>query len=176
MKKLLNEELNRKSIEEYKSASKYPVIVVLDNIRSLNNIGSIFRTCDAFLAEKIILCGITATPPHREISKTALGATESVNWTYVESTLEVVAQLKSQGYKVYAVEQAINSTKLDEFRLSQNEKYAVIFGHEVRGVAQDVVDECHGVIEIPQYGTKHSLNVAVCAGIVLWEVVKELRG
>ncbi len=175
MKKLLNEELNRKTIEEYKAAAKFPVTVILNNVRSLNNIGSIFRTCDAFLAERIILCGITATPPHREIAKTALGATESVDWNYIESTLEAVAKLKSEGYKVYAIEQAFNATLLNELMLSQNEKYAVIFGHEVRGVDQEVIDQCDGVIEIPQYGTKHSLNVAVSAGIILWEIVKQLR-
>jgi 23S rRNA (guanosine2251-2'-O)-methyltransferase len=169
MKKLLNEELNRKSIEEFKQAGKYPVLVVLDNVRSLNNIGSIFRTCDAFLLEGLLLCGITATPPHREINKTALGATESVNWQYDENTVDAVMRLRSQGYKIVAVEQTAHASSLQDFVFSQNEKYAIIFGHEVHGVQQEVVNLCDETIEIPQHGTKHSLNVAVSAGIVLWE-------
>lgn len=173
MKKLLNEELNRKTIDEFKNTRKYPIRVILDNVRSLNNIGSVFRTCDAFLTEGIILCGITATPPHREISKTALGATESVDWTYVNSTIDAVDQLKSEGYKVIAIEQTVNAVQLSDFRLSQNEKYAVIFGHEIKGVDQDVLNRCDGAIEIPQHGTKHSLNVAVSAGIVLWEFFRQ---
>lgn len=175
MKKLLNEELNRKTIDEFRKAGKYPVQVILDNLRSLNNIGSIFRTCDAFLMEGIILCGITATPPHREISKTALGATESVAWKYMMETVDAVKQLRSLGYKILAVEQTVNAVKLDKFRLSQNEKYAVIFGHEVKGVDQEVVNLCDGAIEIPQDGTKHSLNVAVSAGIVMWEFYRQLK-
>ena len=175
MKKLLNEELNRKTIEEFKKAGKYPVLVVLDNVRSLNNIGSVFRTCDAFLTEGIILCGITATPPHREISKTALGATESVQWKYVSSTLDALKQLRAEGYIIYAAEQADHSFMLHELSVSQNEKYAIIFGHEIRGVEQEVIDFCDGVIEIPQVGTKHSLNIAVSAGIVLWEFFKVLQ-
>lgn len=169
MKKLLNEELNRKSIEEFKQAGKYPVMVVLDNIRSLNNIGSVFRTCDAFLLEGIKLCGITATPPHREISKTALGATESVDWQYFENTLDAVQSLRNEGYRIYAVEQTVHSCSLHAFHIAHNEKYALIFGHEIKGVEQEVIDKCDGVIEIPQFGTKHSLNIAVSAGIVLWE-------
>ncbi len=169
MKKLLNEELNRKTIEEFKQAGKYPVVVVLDNVRSLNNIGSVFRTCDAFLLEGIILCGITATPPHREISKTALGATESVHWQYFENTLDAVCELHNKGYKILAVEQTVHACMLQDYRFSQNEKYALIFGHEIHGVDQEVVNRCDGAIEIPQYGTKHSLNIAVSAGIVLWE-------
>lgn len=169
MKKLLNEELNRKSIEEFKQARKYPVSVVLDNVRSLNNIGSIFRTCDAFLTEGLFLCGITAIPPHREISKTALGATESVQWQYVEHTLEAVRSLKEQGYVVFAVEQTVESIPLNKLVIEQGRKYALVFGHEINGVAQQVVDICDGAIEIPQYGTKHSLNIAVSAGITLWQ-------
>ncbi|HLO60743.1 MAG TPA: RNA methyltransferase, partial [Bacteroidales bacterium] len=169
MKKLLNEELNRKTVEEFKNAAKHPVVVVLDNVRSLNNIGSVFRTCDAFLMQEIILCGITATPPHREISKTALGATESVEWKYMESTVEAVNELRNNGYKVFAIEQARGACMLHDLSISQNEKYAVIFGHEINGVSQEVVDLCDGVIEIPQHGTKHSINVAVSTGIVLWE-------
>jgi 23S rRNA (guanosine2251-2'-O)-methyltransferase len=169
MKKLLNEELNRKSVEEYKKAGKYPLVVVLDNVRSLNNIGSVFRSCDAFLVEEIALCGITATPPHREISKTALGATESVKWAYYKNTNESIIRLRKEGYRILAIEQTVHSCMLHDFAISQKEKYAFIFGHEVKGVEQEVVDMCDGVIEIPQYGTKHSLNVAVSAGIVLWE-------
>jgi len=169
MKKLLNEELNRKTVEEFRKAGKYPVRVILDNVRSLNNIGSIFRTCDAFLTEGIILCGITATPPHREISKTALGATESVEWQYIESTEDAIKQLRSDGYKILTIEQTVQADRLNEYRVSQNEKYAIIFGHEIRGVDQEVINNCDGVIEIPQHGTKHSINVAVSAGIVMWE-------
>lgn len=169
MKKLLNEELNRKTVEEFKNAGKYPIMIVLDNVRSLNNIGSIFRSCDAFLVEGLILCGITATPPHREISKTALGATESVSWQYYNSTLDAIETLRNNGYKIFAVEQTEHAILLHEFSVSQNEKYAFIFGHEIRGVEQEVVNRCDGAIEIPQHGTKHSLNVAVSAGIVLWE-------
>ncbi|MBN1143099.1 MAG: RNA methyltransferase [Bacteroidales bacterium] len=169
MKKLLNEELNRKTIEEFKQAGKYPVLVVLDNVRSLNNIGSVFRTCDAFLLEGMILCGITATPPHREINKTALGATESVHWQYFENTLDAVRELHEKGYKILAVEQTVHACMLQDFPFSQNEKYALIFGHEIHGVDQEVVNRCDGAIEIPQHGTKHSLNIAVSAGIVLWE-------
>jgi tRNA G18 (ribose-2'-O)-methylase SpoU len=175
MKKLLNEELNRKTVEEFKKAAKHPVVVVLDNVRSLNNIGSVFRTCDAFLMQEIILCGITATPPHREISKTALGATESVEWKYIENTIIAVNELLNNGYKVFAIEQAQGACMLQDISLSQNEKYAVIFGHEINGVSQEVVDLCDGVIEIPQHGTKHSINVAVSAGIVLWEFSRHLR-
>jgi tRNA G18 (ribose-2'-O)-methylase SpoU len=174
MKKLLNEELNRKTIEEFKNAGKYPVMVVLDNVRSLNNIGSVFRTCDAFLIEGIILCGITATPPHREISKTALGATESVRWEYIEKTSDAVLKLRGEGYTILAAEQTVHAKMLHETKVSQNEKYAIIFGHEIHGVAQDVVDLCDGAIEIPQLGTKHSLNIAVSAGIVLWEFYRQL--
>jgi 23S rRNA (guanosine2251-2'-O)-methyltransferase len=169
MKKLLNEELNRKTIEEFKQAGKYPLMVVLDNVRSLNNIGSVFRTCDAFLVEGLFLCGITATPPHREISKTALGATESVHWQYFENTMDAIQELRKRGFRIYAVEQTVHSHALHDFILSPDQKYALIFGHEVNGVEQAVVDLCDGAIEIPQHGTKHSLNIAVSAGIVLWE-------
>jgi 23S rRNA (guanosine2251-2'-O)-methyltransferase len=174
MKKLLNEELNRKTVEEFKAAGKNPVMIVLDNVRSQNNIGSVFRTCDAFLMEGILLCGITATPPHREISKTALGATESVDWQYFEDTREAVQMLKNAGYTVYAVEQTIHSIQLHEASLSKDKKYALVFGHEIDGVNQEVVNLCDGAIEIPQHGTKHSLNIAVSAGIVLWEFFKHL--
>jgi 23S rRNA (guanosine2251-2'-O)-methyltransferase len=176
MKKLRNEELNRKTLDEFRQAGKNPVIVVLDNVRSLNNIGSIFRTCDAFLIEGICLCGITATPPHREISKTALGATESVDWKYYEHTATAVEELQKQGYRIYAVEQTVHSCALHDFKIISGEKYVLIFGHEINGVDQEVVDLCDGVIEIPQHGTKHSLNIAVSAGIVLWEVFRQYQG
>ena len=173
MKKLRNEELNRKTVDEFRQAGKNPVMVVLDNVRSLNNIGSIFRTCDAFLIEGICLCGITATPPHREISKTALGATESVDWKYYEHTSTAVRELRKQGYRLFAVEQTIHSCALHDFKIEPGEKYVLIFGHEINGVDQEVVDLCDGAIEIPQHGTKHSLNIAVSAGIVLWEVFRQ---
>jgi tRNA G18 (ribose-2'-O)-methylase SpoU len=169
MRKLLNAELNRKTIEEYRRTEKYPLVVILDNIRSLNNIGSVFRSCDAFLVESVCLCGITAVPPHREISKTALGATESVKWKYYSTTRKALEQYKAMNYKILAVEQTSGSAPLHLFRISTEEKYALIFGHEVHGVAQEIVDQCNATLEIPQHGTKHSLNVAVSAGIVLWE-------
>jgi len=173
MKKLRNEELNRKTVDEFREAGKNPVMVVLDNVRSQNNIGSIFRTCDAFLIEGICLCGITATPPHREISKTALGATESVGWKYYEHTVSAVQELRDQGYQLYAVEQTVHSCALHDFKIEEGKKYALIFGHEINGVDQEVVNRCDGAIEIPQHGTKHSLNIAVSAGIVLWEVFRQ---
>lgn len=170
MRKLKNEELNRLSAVEFREMSKKPVIIVLDNVRSLHNVGSIFRTADAFLVEAIYLCGITGTPPHREIMKTALGATETVNWKYFENTLEALNDLNNNGYKVYAVEQAENSTKLHQFAWDK-EKTAFVFGHEVDGVGQEVIDRCSACIEVPQLGSKHSLNIAVCAGVVLWQVL-----
>jgi len=169
MKKLRNEELNRKTLEEFRLAGKHPVRVILDNVRSQNNVGSIFRTCDAFLLEGVTLCGITSTPPHREISRTALGATESVSWGYREKTTEAVSEWRNKGYRILAVEQAEGSQLLHRVSISPGEKYALVFGHEVNGVGQDVMDLCDGAIEIPQHGTKHSLNIAVSAGIVLWE-------
>ncbi len=172
MRKLANAELNRKSVEAYKHAKKIPVTVMLDNVRSLNNIGSVFRTCDAFMIESLILCGITATPPHREIHKTALGATDSVHWNYAENTMDAIARLRSEGYVICAVEQTECSVMLHEFRPDPGKKYAVIFGHEIHGVDQEVVDACDLSIEIPQLGTKHSINVAVSAGIVLWEIFR----
>jgi 23S rRNA (guanosine2251-2'-O)-methyltransferase len=172
MRKLANAELNRKSVEEFKRTPKIPVVVVLDNVRSRNNIGSVFRTCDAFMIESLVLCGITATPPHREIQKTALGATESVQWIYYESTRDALTFLRSQGYMLCAVEQTENSLMLNDFRPVPKKKYAVIFGHEIRGVDQEVVNTCDLSIEIPQVGTKHSINVAVSAGIVLWEIFR----
>ena len=167
MRKLKNNELNRISVTAFKATPKTPLIVVLDNIRSLNNIGSVFRTSDAFLIEKIYLCGITAIPPNKDIHRTALGATESVDWEYVEDTLELVQKLKSDGIKVLAIEQAENSTKLNCFFPEKNQKYALVMGNEVKGVQQEVVNASDVCIEIPQLGTKHSLNISVTTGVVL---------
>jgi tRNA G18 (ribose-2'-O)-methylase SpoU len=170
MRKLLNEELERLSVEEFKKAAKVPLILVLDNVRSLNNIGSVFRTADAFRLEGIYLCGITATPPHREIHKTALGATESVSWEYRANTTEAIRELKEKGYQVFSVEQTEGAMLLDQVQLADKQRYALVFGHEIRGVDQEVVDLSDHCIEIPQYGTKHSLNISVAAGIVIWEL------
>lgn len=173
MRKLMNEELERLAVDEYKESKKIPVLAVLDNIRSQNNIGSIFRTADAFRMEGLILCGITAKPPHREIHKTALGATESVDWEYREKTIEAILELKEKGYRVLSVEQVEGAVNLDQLKLLSDQKYALVFGHEIRGVEQKVVDLSDQCIEIPQYGTKHSLNISVAAGIVIWEVFKQ---
>jgi tRNA G18 (ribose-2'-O)-methylase SpoU len=172
MRKLLNEELDRLSVEAFKTVDKIPFMLVLDNVRSLHNIGSVFRTADAFRLEGIYLCGITATPPHREIHKTALGATESVYWEYREETTDAIAELKEKGYQIYSVEQTDGSVLLDQVQLSGKQKYALVFGHEIRGVDQQVVDMSDRCIEIPQYGTKHSLNISVAAGIVIWELFR----
>lgn len=172
MRKLKNNELGRISVDEFKLTPKTPIIVVLDNIRSLNNIGSVFRTSDAFLLEKIYLCGITAQPPHRDIHKTALGATESVDWEYMEDTLECVTKLQAEGFYCLAIEQANNSVMLNDFDQSSYSKIAVVFGNEVKGVQQSVIDKCDNCIEIPQLGTKHSLNISVSAGVVLWELFR----
>ncbi len=174
MRKLRNNELNRLTVDEYKTASKTPLVVVLDNIRSCNNIGSVFRTSDALLVEKIYLCGITATPPNKEIHKTALDAENSVEWRYFEKTEDAVRELKNQGFKVYAVEQVESSILLHEFNSEKGQKTAVVFGNEVKGVQQKVVNLCDGSIEIPQFGTKHSFNVSVSAGIVLWDLFQKL--
>ncbi len=174
MRKLKNEELGRKSVEEFKQAQKVPVVIVLDNIRSALNVGSVFRTADAFLIEKIYLCGITAKPPNREINKTALGATQSVDWEYAEHTVGVVKGLKAQGYKVLSVEQVEGAVMLQDLELDPGQKYALVFGHEMYGVDQQVVDLSDMAVEIPQFGTKHSLNISVSAGIVIWEVVRKL--
>ena len=175
MRKLKNSELNRLSIEEFKRSGKTPLVVILDNIRSLNNIGSVFRTSDAFLIEKIILCGITAKPPHKDIHKTALGATESVNWEYAESTIDAVNKLKYEGYNIVSIEQTEKAIMLQNFEIEKNIKYAVIFGNEVKGVQQEVVNLSNFSIEIPQYGTKHSFNISVSAGIVLWELFSKIK-
>ena len=174
-RKLKNSELDRKSVEEFKNAQKTPIIIVLDNIRSLNNIGSVFRTADAFLVEAVYLCGICAQPPQKEITKTALGATETVKWVYFEDTLDAVAQLKSKGYQVIAVEQAEHAVMLDRYQINSNEHIAIIFGNEVKGVQQKVVNASDTVLEIPQAGTKHSFNIAVSAGIVLWDLYSKLK-
>ncbi len=173
-RKLKNSELERKTVNEFKEATKTPLIIILDNIRSLNNIGSVFRTADAFLIEKIYLCGITATPPHRDIQKTALGATDSVAWEYVEDTLELIKDLQQQGTKIGAIEQAEGSIDLHQFTPKVNTRYAVVFGNEVKGVQQEVVSACDTVIEIPQFGTKHSLNISVSAGVVVWDFFSKM--
>lgn len=174
MRKLNILELNRINADEFREADKLPLVVILDQVRSLHNVGSVFRSSDAFRVEEICLCGITAIPPHPEIHKTALGAEDTVSWSYYEKTEEAVEKLHSEGYTVLAIEQVENSIMLDEFKPDANKKYAVIFGNEVKGVQQTVVDLCDNCIEIPQYGTKHSLNVSVTAGIVIWEFAKSL--
>lgn len=175
MRKIKNSELNRLSVEDFKSAKKSPIIIVLDNIRSLNNIGSIFRTADAFLIDHIYLCGITATPPHKDIQKTALGSTNSLNWSYEKDTLSLVKKLQSKKIKVIAVEQVENSVMLQDFKTNSNDVYALVFGHEVKGVSQEVVSQCDIVLEIPQHGTKHSFNISVSCGIVLWEFFSKIN-
>ena len=170
MKKLKNSELNRIDVSTFKSIKKTPLIIILDNIRSLNNIGSIFRTSDAFLIEKIYLCGITATPPNRKITKTAIGSTETVEWEYINDINNLVENLISQEVKIWSVEQAVKSSKLKDLKsIDADKKHALIFGNEIDGVNQEVVNKSHGVIEISQYGTKHSLNISVAAGIVIWK-------
>lgn len=175
MRKLKNSELERLNVQEFKSASKSPIIIILDNIRSLNNIGSVFRSSDAFLVEKIYLCGITAQPPHNEIRKTALGSTETVAWEYCENTIDIIAKLKAEEVQICSVEQAEHAKMLNLFQPKPNTKYAFVFGNEVKGVTQDVVNASDLVIEIPQYGTKHSLNISVSAGIVIWDVFSKLQ-
>ena len=174
MRKLKITELNRLTVDEFKQANKLPLAVILDEVRSLHNIGSVFRTSDAFLVERIYLCGITATPPHPEMHKTALGAEDTVDWKYVKHTLEAVEELHNEGYTVLAIEQVEGSTMLDELELEPDKKYAIVMGNEVKGVQQEVIDACDDCIEIPQYGTKHSLNVSVTTGIVLWEFANKL--
>ena len=175
MKKLKNSELNRIDVTTFKQVKKTSLIVILDNIRSLNNIGSVFRTSDAFLIEKIYLCGITATPPHKDIHKTALGATESVDWEYAENTLDVIKKLQEKNIKVASIEQAENSIKLQDFTVDKSQKYAIVMGNEVKGVQQEVVDASNYCIEIPQYGTKHSLNISVTTGIVIWDLFTKMH-
>lgn len=168
-------ELERSSVEAYKTQEKTPLILVLDNVRSALNVGSAFRTADGFALQKIYLCGITAQPPHKEILKTAIGATDSVDWEYVEDPTEAVQKLKAEGWEVWAVEQAENSTSLELFHPNKNSKIAVVFGNEVTGVADEVMDIVDGALEIPQFGTKHSLNISVCVGIVAWDLFVKLR-
>ena len=175
MRKLKNSELNRIDVDGFKKTSKIPLIVILDNIRSLNNVGSVFRTSDAFVIEKIYLCGITAQPPHKEIHKTALGATESVEWEYVEDTQLLIEKLKTSKIKVASIEQAESSIMLQDFKIEENQKYAIVFGNEVKGVQQEVVSNSDYCIEIPQFGTKHSLNISVSVGVVLWDLFKKMR-
>lgn len=175
MRKLENSELDRKSIEDFKKSEKTPLILVLDDIRSLHNIGSVFRTADAFLIEKIILCGITATPPNKEIHKTALGATETVTWEHHENILEVIENLKKENVLTMAIEQVESSVFLQDFEIKKDQKYALVFGNEVFGVSQEAVAICDGCIEIPQLGTKHSLNISVSAGIVVWDLFQKMN-
>ena len=175
MRKLENRELERKSIEDFKEADKTPLILVLDDIRSLHNIGSVFRTADAFLIEKIYLCGITAIPPNKEIHKTALGATETVTWEYQKDVLLVIENLKKEAVPVFAIEQVENAVFLQDFKVEKDKKYALVFGNEVYGVAQKAIEICDGTIEIPQLGTKHSLNISVSAGIVIWDLFQKIK-
>lgn len=176
MRKLENSELERLSTDDFKTADKIPVVVVLDNIRSCHNVGSVFRTSDALLIEKIYLCGITATPPDKEIRKTALGAENSVDWAYFASTIDILDQLRSEGFIIVAIEQVEGSISLNDFFPQPNEKIALIFGNEVKGVQQEVVNLCDKTVEIPQFGTKHSFNISVSAGIVLWDLFNKIRG
>lgn len=173
-RKLKNEELDRIDVEEFKKTKKSPIVIVLDNIRSLNNIGSVFRTADAFLIEAVYLCGITAQPPHRDIQKTALGATESVEWKYFKTTTEAIKELKKNNYIIASIEQAENAVMLNDFK-PKGEKHAVVFGNEVKGVEQTVIDQSDIVIEIPQHGTKHSLNISVSCGVVIWDLFNKLN-
>lgn len=172
MRKLEMDELNRLSVDEFKQSEKIPVVVVLDNIRSMHNVGSVFRTCDAFLLQAVYLCGYTPQPPHRDIHKTALGATETVAWKYFPTTMQAIEQLKQEGYGIWAIEQVENSVPLNRFKYKEQSPMAVVFGNEVTGVDGNVVKACDGSIEIPQLGMKHSLNISVAAGIVLWELVR----
>ncbi|MEK9603204.1 MAG: RNA methyltransferase [Flavobacteriaceae bacterium] len=175
MRKLKNSELNRKTVAAFKQAPKTPLIIILDDVRSLNNIGSVFRTADAFLIDKIYLCGITAIPPHKDIHKTALGATESIDWEYQKNAAELVKNLKAQGVIVFAIEQTENSIGLQNFEIQQNKKYAFVLGNEVKGVSQQTVNQCDGVVEIPQEGTKHSLNISVATGVVIWAFYQKFK-
>lgn len=172
MRKLSMEELERKSVDDFRAADKIPLVVVLDNVRSMHNVGSVFRTSDGFLIEGIYLCGYTPQPPHRDINKTALGATETVSWSYFNNTMEAVHSLREKGFRILAVEQAENSISLEKLGWDGKSSLALVFGNEVEGVAQEVIDQCDGCLEIPQWGMKHSLNISVAAGIVLWEMVR----
>ncbi|QBQ40462.1 RNA methyltransferase [Sphingobacterium psychroaquaticum] len=175
MQKLSMDQLNRPDVDAFKNLQKTPIIVVLDNVRSLHNVGSAFRTGDGFAIEKIMLCGITGTPPHREIEKTALGATQSITWSYHKDVAEAIQQAQAEGAKIVAIEQAEGSIPLQEFTISEGEKYALFFGNEVHGVSEEVMEQADACIEIPQFGTKHSLNVSVTIGIVLWDLVGKMK-
>lgn len=175
MRKLKNEELDRLSVKAFKKAKKLPITLILDSIRSMHNVGSAFRTADAFLIEKVYLCGITAQPPHREINKTALGATESVDWEYKKEVVELVTELKEDGFRIIGVEQADESVSLEDFLPYKDQKFCLIFGHEVSGIQEQVIEMCDTCIEIPQLGTKHSLNVSVSIGVVLWDFFSKLH-
>jgi len=175
MRKLKTNELKRLSVEQYKDTKKISVVIVLDNVRSLNNVGSAFRSSDAFLAEKIYLCGITGKPPHREINKTALGATESVEWEYVKNTMDIIKKLKKEGYTIIALEQTDESQPLQDFQPQRNKKYCFVFGNEVFGISDEVVNNADLCLEIPQFGTKHSINIAVSIGIVLWDYISKIK-
>jgi tRNA G18 (ribose-2'-O)-methylase SpoU len=175
VRKFKNDELGRKSVEDFKFMEKIPLVIVLDNVRSLHNVGSVFRTADAFLCRAVYLCGITACPPHREIEKTALGATESVEWKYFKTTAEALKQLRIEGFELIAVEQTEGGILLEQYMVSRNKKYAIIFGHEMFGVSEEAIGEVDAAIEVAQYGTKHSLNISVCAGIVTWKFYQELN-
>lgn len=174
VKKLKLEELHRIDVETFKESEKTPVVVVLDDIRSRNNVGAVFRSADAFILKKIVLCGITPVPPHRDIQKAALGATESVDWEYEKDITDALKKLKDQGYLIYAIEQTTESVELQNFQILKDEKYALIMGNEVDGVSYDALGYCDGFIEVPQQGTKHSLNISVCAGLVMWEFFKKI--
>ncbi len=173
MRKLRNAELARLTVEEIKNIEKNPFVIVLDNIRSMHNVGSAFRTADAFLCEKILLCGITAKPPHREIHKTALGATDTVYWEYYENSMNAIKELKAKGYKIASIEQADDSISLDKFQFTANEKLALIFGNEIKGVSESLIKISDFVVEIPQFGTKHSINISVSIGIVIWDLLSK---
>jgi 23S rRNA (guanosine2251-2'-O)-methyltransferase len=175
MRKLKNEELGRKTVSEFKASQKAPIVVVLDNVRSMHNIGSIFRTCDAFLVDSVFLCGFTATPPNKEIHKTALGAEDSIDWKYFNDISEAIQLLKEKSYRIISIEQAEGSVMLSDFSFETDKKYAFVFGNEIKGVSQEVIDSGDKCIEIPQFGTKHSFNIAVSAGIVLWEITRQLN-
>jgi tRNA G18 (ribose-2'-O)-methylase SpoU len=175
MRKLKIEELNRISVDEFKASEKHPIVIILDNVRSMNNVGSAFRTGDAFRVERICLCGITAKPPHRDIRKTALGSTESVDWKYYKHTLDAVQEFRDKGYKIFSVEQAEGSTMIQDLKISKEDKFCLIFGNEVFGVEDEVIRESDTCLEIPQFGTKHSLNIAVSVGIVTWAIFEKLR-
>ena len=174
--KLKNEDLNRKNIDDFKKSKKNPLIFILDNIRSLHNVGSVFRNSDAFLVEKIYLCGITGVPPHKSINKAALGSTDSVDWEYFESSYKLILKLRENGFKIFAVEQTLNSTNLIDFYVEKGFKYVFVFGNEIKGISQEILNIVDGVIEIPQFGTKHSLNISICSGIISWDFYTKYKG